>query len=503
MNKAFKWSLIGILILVLGWGIVYQGFWRWVVCREEVQYGRSLQITRKTGDPASSNGYAETDKNQQGVIEQMRGPGRHFFNPWAYHVDEVEDILVEPGQIRYVTNKLGESLPNDQFIAGPGQQGTLLRVLTPGVWRINPHGQKVSNPNPARIIEPGYVGVQTLRQGENKGIQDVVLGPGFYHLNESLVQIDRVEIGYREWTMRTEYEKVRVKRNDSVIVMERPRIGTGISFPLADGKTMFLDITVIWGVLSKNAPRMIRDYGTMEMVQAKIIEPQVISICKNLGSDYTTMEFIKAKSREQFQNEFTERLMTMATEKGISVQVALVRRFHPDPLILQTIQTTLLAEEEKETLATERERDMVAARLEQAEREVEIAVADFNAETSKLVQAENELGNKFAAEIREGARRQAAAHLRKAAELDGQARRIGGQAVADVSLAERKAEAEGTRLRIQAYGDASIYNFATFAGSLPEDLAVNYRYAGEGTFWTTASDAQDTAARVILRDQQK
>ena len=35
-------------------------------------------------------------------------------------------------------------------------------------------------------------------------------------------------------------------------------------------------------------------------------------------------------------------------------------------------------------------------------------------------------------------------------------------------------------------GGAEAYNLSTFAESLPENLQIEYRYAGQGTLWTDA-----------------
>ena len=142
------------------------------------------------------------------------------------------------------------------------------------------------------------------------------------------------------------------------------------------------------------------------------------------------------------------------------------------------------AEEEKITLRMETKRDTVAAALEQAERMVEVAVKDFDAETEALVREEEEQGNKRAAEIKAEADRKVASLLKAAEETKAQTVKILGQADADVIEATKKAEAMKLQLLIQAYGGARQYNLATFAESLPDDIKIEYRYAGPGTLWT-------------------
>jgi len=87
--------------------------------------------------------------------------------------------------------------------------------------------------------------------------------------------------------------------------------------------------------------------------------------------------------------------------------------------------------------------------------------------------------------------------IRKAAEILAQITRIKGQAGADVIEATKKAEASGLQMMVEAYGGSGAYNLATFAEGLPDDLKIEYRYSGEGTFWTDAK-AGDIALKKIL-----
>jgi len=486
---------IVVVLVVLGVAVVAGAigltiFYNWC------PYGSSLQLTRKTG-AAAKGWYAA--QGQQGVIEQMRGPGRHFLNPWTYSVKQVRDVVIPAGQIATVKNNIGKNLPPDRFIAGADEKGTQKQVLTPGVWRINEFGQTVTV-LPATIIKPGYVGVQTLREGKDKGILPRVLQAGYYNINPSEIRVDTVEIGYRVWDVRTEVTVTTVRDEGGASrQVKQIKEGTGVSFPLADGKQMYLDFTVVWGIFPEDAPRIIREYGTVAMVEQKIIEPQVLSICKNAGSNLTTKEFIEGETREKFQQAVTEALQVIGKEKGIHFLIALVRGFHPDEDIKATIQKRMLAEEEKITLKIEQERDTVAAALEQAKLMVTVAVKDFDAETEALVREEEEKGRKKADEIKAEANRTVAALLKTAEETKAKTVKILGRADADVIEAMKRAEAKKLELLIEAYGGPDQYNLATFAESLPEDIQIEYRYAGLGTLWTDVKTTLgEMAAKKIL-----
>ena len=491
MMRKILFSILGAVVLVAVVGAIWLYMsYQWC------PHGTSLQLTRKTGEPAGEQYAAE---GQQGVLKQMGGPGRHFLNPWTFSVKQIGDVEIRPGQVGLVKNNIGKALPPDRFIAGPDEKGTQKQVLTPGVWRINKFGRVVEIVQ-ATIIEPGYVGVQTLREGRKKGILPDVLQAGYYNINPREKRIDTVEIGYRVWEVHTKGKTVTVKDSDGrtrpVFQIEE---GTGVSFPLADGKQMHLDFTVVWGIFPEDAPRIIQEYGTVDMVEKKIIEPQVVSICKNAGSNLTTQQFIEGVTREKFQQAVTVALKEMGRKKGIHFLIALVRGFHPAEDIKATIQARMIAEEETETLRIEQERDTWAARLEQAEKMVDVAVKDFDAETEALVRKEEERGRKKADQTKAEADREVAALLKQAAETDAQTLKIIGQAEAAVIEATKKAEAKRLELLIEAYGGPEPYNLATFAESLPADIEIEYRYAGLGTLWTDAkSSIADMAAKKIL-----
>jgi regulator of protease activity HflC (stomatin/prohibitin superfamily) len=277
--------------------------------------------------------------------------------------------------------------------------------------------------------------------------------------------------------------------------------GTGVSFPLADGKEMYLDFTVVWGVFPENAPKLIKNYGTIAMAESKIIEPQVLSICKNLGSNLTTKEFIEGKTREEFQDKVTEALRTMGEEKGIDILIALVRSFHPAEDIKATIQERMIAEEEQKTLLIEQETDKVAAQLEEAEKMVEIAIKDFDGETAALVAQEKEDGAAKAATTMAEADKAVATQNRTEKEVNAEARMIEGQAKADVTEAMKKAEAMQKKLLITAFGGPDNYNLSQFAEGLPDDLKIRYLSHGPGTLWTNPNmNLKDLSAKKILQD---
>ena len=87
-----------------------------------------------------------------GVLEQLRGPGRHFYCPIWWERNLVDDVVVHTGEIAYLNSMLGEEgtdRKEGQFLVSGDigqtqQKGTLRRILGPGRYRINPYAYQAT-----------------------------------------------------------------------------------------------------------------------------------------------------------------------------------------------------------------------------------------------------------------------------------------------------------------------------------------------------------------------
>ena len=118
--------------IVVGLAVVCLGGWsavEWTVNRIYVKEGYSLQLRYKgpplpflPGDrPTVEPGhFAEVEDGgtplQKGILEEMKGPGRHFYSPFWWERKEVPDFVIEPGQVGLATSKMGENLAKGQFL---------------------------------------------------------------------------------------------------------------------------------------------------------------------------------------------------------------------------------------------------------------------------------------------------------------------------------------------------------------------------------------------------
>ncbi|MEM9412241.1 MAG: band 7 protein, partial [Planctomycetota bacterium] len=86
----------------------------WTVNRVYVPQGQSL-LLRFKGPFFTTAEYAKTgywaQEGEVGVLEKLRGPGRHFYCPLWWERRIVDDVVIGAGQVGIVTCKLGIALP--------------------------------------------------------------------------------------------------------------------------------------------------------------------------------------------------------------------------------------------------------------------------------------------------------------------------------------------------------------------------------------------------------
>lgn len=480
----------------------------WTVNRVYVPEGYSLLLRykgpllfgeRKMAKP----GYFAQD-GEIGILEKMVGPGRHFYCPIWWETTVVPDTVIKTGEVGVVTSKIGEPLQEGTFLVDgdlgkTGHKGIVRKVLTPGRYRINPYGYEVKVVQQENIngkssgwvsIPTGYVGVVTNLTdnpltGEKSGIQDKVLPPGLYPFNPREKQVDIVEIGYRETTINIATGK---KEDESGEPLDGG-ISGGINFPSKDGFKIHMDFTAIWGLMPDQAPNAIRKFGNVDMVENKVVSPQVESICRQNGSEYSAVELLVGDEREVFQNKTLEEFQEVLKSKNITMMYGLVRHIYIPKEVRLPIQTAFIADELKITREQEQKSARMEAELREAERKVELESARVKVDTKKLVAQKLAEGQKQVGETIAETRKLVAAIDKETADLESKAILLLGKADSDGKKLIEEAKSNRFKLAVQAFGTPGAYNDWTFATGLPDNIELKMFYAGKGTLWTDLKDA--------------
>lgn len=500
-----------VAILGLGVLMLYAAI-ELLVNRVYVEEGKSLLLRYKGPLLLGKRQFAQqgyfAKPGEVGVLEELRGPGRHFYCPIWWERRIIDDITILPGEVGIVTSKLGEDVPNtaflvDEEVGHATRKGILRKVLTPGRHRINTYGYDVKKIQVDKqlvgqqekisgwvVVPTGYVGVATLRwddplEQKVAGIQKDVLPPGIYAYNPREMVIDVIEVGLRVTSISVQKQKdqkgelVIDKSGEPVAIAE-----SGIGFPSNDGFPIQLDFTAIWGVMPDQAPEVIRTFGGIEAVEQKVILPQSESICRNNGSKMGAVDLLIGQSRQKFQTTTQDEFRQVLKDKKLEFLYALVRHIYIPQDVRLPIQMgyvadelTLTREQEKLTATTE-------ALLREAERKVELEKERIRVETDKMVAAKLAEGQKEAKEMDAETKQLVAEVEKQIAELDAQKIVALGEAKAKSEQMLQEAKAQKFKLAVEAFGQPEFYNRWIFADGLPEELDLRLFYAGEGTLWT-------------------
>jgi hypothetical protein len=539
--------IVGTLFLVGGFTLAYV----WGFCRVTVEPNQCLVLISKSGKQPPP-GQTIAGPGERGVRRETLGPGRYFFNPWTTEWETKPLVVIPAGNpeawreyyehavpdalnsakakedwpmVGILVNKVGKPAPAGQEVVDEGYQGIQKHVLTPGTYRINPYVYEVKLER-ATVVPLGYCGVVTSQLGEmpgtetvrdtsigpdgqpiagetkviqklategQRGVQERVLSPGIYYLNPYVHRVQIVELGYNEISQLRASDAL----NDE-----------HIRFPSRDGFTIDLEVTVVWGRHPAHTAEMINRFGDVNLIK-QIVIGQMRSICRNVGSQYQSTDFISGEKREAYQQQVTETLKRVCEERDIEILIALIRNIEVQASetaaregldLKATIQAGFIAREQDLTKQAQRETARVRAELETAKVNVEVAREKVTADSRLKVAGIKAEGQKQAEEIR-AARDLAVAKIeQEMALLESETTRVMGKAKAQVEQLKNQAEADGKRMMVQAFGNGNSYNLYTFAESFAPE-SIRLIFAGEGTFWTDLSRLQDAAALELLKQR--
>lgn len=498
-------------------------FVRWGVERVYVPTDQAMVVINKFGDdlPPESVVVPAADNRFKGVEEDLRGPGRYFLNPIEYDYKLVPLVTISAGdpsrwdwdargnlkdpttapQVGVVSLKQGKTPPPGVEVVPVGYRGIQERVLTPGTYKLNPYLYDVKV-EPAVVVPPGSVGVVTRLIGKvraapanpttepsrvvaddaDRGIQADVLQPGIYYVNPRVEKVTVMPIGYDQMTF-------------------EHGSGTTIAYTSSDGYHVESELTVVWGRDPADTPNILANIGTTDQVEQYVVAPAVKAACQNEGGKFTAKALMQGQTRSKFQDDLQAALVRDTQGRSVHILLALVRTVDIKDSRGADQTRGLLATIQQANIETERELTnrqktltaTVAADLQVAARQVDVARETVSSETNVRVAQTLAEGQKKAAEIAADQELAVATVQQQVATLDAQRTQILGKANADVAKMKADAEAQGQKMLVDAFGSPQAYNLYTFAkGFNPTDMRLIF--AGPGTFWTDLKNFQDVGA---------
>jgi uncharacterized membrane protein YqiK len=363
----------------------------------------------------------------------------------------------------------------EKFLRGGGYRGRQLQVIVEGTWYINRLFATIEAV-PKTVIPVGNVGVvifytgprtadvsgEQYRHGElvengSRGVWRDPLLPGKYAFNTYAGKIEIIPtVNFILKWVRGEVGAMKLDENLSEI-----------SLITKDAFEPTLPLSVVMHIDYKKAPMIIQRFGDVKKLVEQTLDPMVSAFFKNIAQKMTLIELLQ--NRASVQAESASEMKAKFEGYSLDLQEVLIgtpraaQGDHTIENILIQLRSRQVAREQVETFKEQEK----AAIQERTLNEAKATAAAQLALTQSLIQIKvNE--NEGAAAL---ARAQKDAETRKiTAAAVGEQSRLEGQGEADRVLAVGTANAQATKLSVDAYGGPEFrlaeQNFAKFAEAL-------------------------------------
>lgn len=179
-------------------------------------------------------------------------------------------------------------------------------------------------------IEPGYVGVQKLFGKVNNN----TLESGLNIINP-LVEVVTFEIRTQNYTMSGVHDEGMKQGDDAIRVLS------------ADGLEVIIDLTVLFKVIPKEAPRILKEIGTDYM--NTIVRPITRTKIRDNAVYYDAIALYSTK-RDEFQARIFKTIEGDFKSRGMILEQLLVRNITLPESVKATIESKINAEQEAQKM---------------------------------------------------------------------------------------------------------------------------------------------------------
>lgn len=181
-----------------------------------------------------------------------------------------------------------------------------------------------------RQIDAGQVGIVSLFGS----VSDRVLLPGLSLVNP-LASVTEFDVKTQNYTMSADYEEGEKKGDDAIRVLT------------ADGLEVVVDLTVLYRVISADAPRIYREIGTD--YNDKIVRPVTRTRIRDNAVYYEAVALYSTK-RDEFQTRIYRTIETDFRKRGLLLEQLLIRKINLPQSVKQTIESKISAEQEAQKM---------------------------------------------------------------------------------------------------------------------------------------------------------
>jgi uncharacterized membrane protein YqiK len=466
---------------------------QFAIVTEERVYGHALSPQEQS----VLDGMAQTIADRNGFVPVMLAAGEDVVGIVTVHdgpsLPSGEIIAPEVGLDRNRPELFHNNFQEPEaFLKAGGYRGRQLQVVTEGTWYLNRLFATVEEV-PKTIIPVGTVGVvvfytgprsndvsgEAYRHGELvkngcRGVWQEPLLPGKYAFNSFAGKVEVIPtVNFILKWVKGESGAMKLDENLSEI-----------SLITKDAFEPTLPLSVVMHIDYKKAPMIIQRFGDVKKLVEQTLDPMVSAFFKNVGQKMTLIELLQ--NRAAIQEESMAEMKQKFAGYSLELQEVLIgtpRASAGDRTIEDILVQLRSRQVAREQIETYREQEKAAVQ-ERTLNEAKATAAAQLALTQSSIQVrvvENE-----------GAAALARAHkdaetVKVTAQAAGERSRLEGQGEADRVLAIGAANAQATKLSVDAYGGPEYrlaeQNFAKFAEALTrisQPIVPQFLMSGSG-----------------------
>jgi len=341
-------GLIALLVLVGLFAFGYISLTGWV----SVPQGHFVVLMAKSGKDLPNEWLLATEPSFKGVRLEVLKEGYHFLNPYSYWwSDPIPATVIPENQVGILVRKYGQPLAEGHVLAEKeGEKGIVRDPLLPGRHYLNTFAYSIQAV-PMIKIEPGYVGVVTLLVGNDpvnpnlfvvqegeRGTQPYLLPPGTHpkYSNPWVYKIVPVDVRSQKLEMAGE-QAVDFLSEDGFPVHTEGTIEYALDQKkLAEMFVMFVD------------DKDIEKSGGLKNIEEKLILPFGRSLYRIYGAQHKAVDYLIGSTRIVVQNQVEKELRDTCARNGIIIRSFVIRSTEPPLQIRQQYERRELAKRQRE-----------------------------------------------------------------------------------------------------------------------------------------------------------
>jgi uncharacterized membrane protein YqiK len=449
---------------------------QFAIITDERVYGHALSQQEQS----VLDGMKQTIEDRDGFAPVILAVGQDLVGIVTVHdgpsLPPGEIIAPEVGTDLHATETFHNNFQEpEKFLRAGGFRGRQLQVVVEGTWYINRLFATVEAV-PKSVIPVGNVGVvifytgpktedvsgEQYRHGElvmngSRGVWRDPMLPGKYAFNTYAGKIEIIPtVNFILKWVRGEVGALKLDENLSEI-----------SLITKDAFEPTLPLSVVMHIDYKKAPMIIQRFGDVKKLVEQTLDPMVSAFFKNIAQKMTLIELLqnRAAIQEESGNEMKARFEAYSLELQ-EVLIGTPRAAAGDRTIEDILFQLRSRQVAREQVTTYQEQEKAAVQ-ERTLNEAKATAAAQIALTQSLIQVKVHENEGAAALARA---QKDAETVKVTAEAAGERSRLEGKGEADRALAIGTANAQATKLSVDAYGGPEYrlaeQNFSRFADAL-------------------------------------